>query len=1352
MCEGPRAFDESTDSPGDYVTDSPLGKEPTLPPTHRLSPDEFEDFTERLLSAHRYCAEPLRRVARVERWGRRGDKQDGIDFEGTWSDGKSAAWQCKRYDSLSASDVRRVVAECTFEADEYYLTYSGEASSAARYEIRNHDKWQLLDRRGLGRMLDDLPLHKRRQVLDATWGIPVRKQLLNVTAEDALLPIEDFAAGRRDPNNFLNDRGPLIGRAEELAAFDSFLDRAGDWPPVILVTGPGGRGKTRLVSHSLENYSQNNPTVPVLCLSTGRLWDSDVLRELPHTPSIIWVDDAHRDPRSLGPLLHYAQRTAGTQLIFAARLSGRDQVRAALIESGVRTGQIQEIRIGELGRVQARELVRSLTEGLELSVAFTEHLVQQAQDSPFVAVLALNMVRSGELNGHLALDQGFRDQILLRYQTILTDNLDDFSGRTVRQMLALFAALGPVDDEDDALRSSMARFCQLDLGSFLRLVELLKDRGVLVTRSSFTRVAPDVLADQVLERESAVNGYDTGFASQLWEAFGATCRERLVVALSELDWRLRGQGGPTIIGRVETALHDEISGADLASLIGTLQALEPLGYTQPHLLISLLEVVRSRTAAYKSDTPISTMPTAGTDGDLHELVRQGAGLPPRTVADVEHRLSKLYGRCASNAPEVLEQALDALWELRRRDKRPTNPYPDHPARVVTEGLGNLGDLPGPSFPRRISDRVKTWLTEPATPFDADTPLFALKPLLAKEGSRYVATSRREISINPFLVSPTAVRPLRQAVRETLGVQASGQDMRRAGAAVRLLGDALRPPHGMFGQVITDEQVKAWEDDDLETLEVLAASANSTGSAVVRRLIRHQVEWCAEFSRSAKVRCNALALLIDLDGRGDDLAETLLGGYWGLSSDYKGRKVPSLTEMEALIAEELERKSSQTEEENQAEHSATVRARISVRDTERAERMNRVVHSLIALGENDVALDVVEESCRDIQQSSADGAPAPGLEALLRALSTADPLLGSKMVRAIASRPEGPLDNGLATLLGGWGNQDDGSLSEWLREFSSERAGVRQAVAVAFDQYRWAEKGSPFLDVFFTGITDVDDVTRNRFLQGSHQLLAIRPAQTVELLLKTDMSSLTATRVLQAAALYDGLEWGQSLDEQGALAVLKLLPRANWNDETVQHVCAGIAQNFPEAVLHHFMSYEPSDQLPFEVAGMAEAFNHNQSQLAKWLIERAREPYEPRATVVAGLAMSSGITSSQAQVLADAIQTLDSDALINLTDLLHEVPIWALQQPLLARKVLAHALTFGAEVAELMRVRMTDATHVRVAGIDNGASEDLEHALSLATTAAAAEDSEALRRIYEDAGSYIAEQIHQIKARFNEEFG
>lgn len=1330
------------------MTSSQPGRDPNLLPTTGLSPDEFEDFTERLLSAYRSCAEPLRRIERVERWGRRGDKQDGIDFEGTWSDGKTAAWQCKRYDRLTVAHVKRAVEDCSFDADEYYLTYSGEASPAARYEMAKHDKWQLLDRRGLGRMLDDLPLHKRRQVLDTTWGVPTRKQFLRLAAEDAFLSIEDYAVGRRDLSNLLNDCGPLVGRTDELDGMASSLDRSGDWPPVILVTGPGGRGKTRLVTHALENYSDLNPMIPVLCLSPGRIQGTEALHELPHTPAVIFVDDAHRDPRSLNPLLQYARRTTGTQLVIASRISGRDQVRAELIESGMRAPQIHEVHIGDMSRGQARELVKSLAEGLNLSLAFTEHLVEQAVDSPYVAVLALNMVRRGELSGHIGLDKGFREQILLRYQEILTGNLDGFDAHTIRRALAAYAAVGPVDDENVELRSTLARFCEINLSTYLRLVVRLKDRGVLVAHNGISRVAPDVLADQILEGESAIDGQDTGFASELWETFSVQCRTRLVVTLSELDWRLIRQGGPSIIGRVETALHEEIASASLAGLMGALTTLEPLSYTQPNLLIDLLEVVRRRLATSELGTASTDVQPAA--GSLYDHVRAAAGIPPLTATDLEHRLGKLYGQCASNAPDVLEKALDALWALRRRDTRATNPYSDHPARVLTEGLANLGERPDPSFPIRISERVEMWLAEPGLPHDVDTPMFALKPLLAKEGSRYVPTSRREISIRPFLVSPQAVRPLRESVKRILLVQASASEVRRAGAAVRLLGDALREPRGMFGQVISDDQIRAWEVDDKETLATLTAAANATESAVIRRLIRRQVEWSAEYSRSPSVRSAALALLINLDERADDLAEVLLGGF-GLSTDRKGQEVPSLAEMEALMASEKQRKDSLSEDEVQAEHSAYVSARIAIRDEERALRLDLVVHSLL-LDEPVTILDTVEQCCREIQLASATDTSVSGLQALLQSMAAAEPGLVGELVAAVASRPQGPLDDGLAVLLGAWAEHDEAKLLDWLDEFSSQREEVRHGVAMACGHYAWTERGDRFLNVVLTGAADVDDGVRNRFLQGSHRLLAKQPAKTVELLLGRDISRFSATHVLQGAADYDGLRWGQSLDEQGVVAVLNLLRRADWNDHTVQETFAGIAMNFPTAVLDHFLSYDPVEGLPFEVAGLAEAFDHSQSALVRWLIERAREPFKHQTMTITGLTMSSGMTSSQAAAIAEEVENLDSHTLLNLAQLLYDVPIWALQQPLVARELLTKATGLGTETAEAMRSRLSDAMRVHMVGTENGISEELDQALAVATQAAAAESTDGLRVLYEEAANLIAEQIADVGHRFNEEFG
>src|SRR5690348_11355889 len=107
---------------------------------HDLPTDEFptwqdfEDFIERLLSAHRFCSDDVDHVVRVERWGRPGDKQDGIDFEGAWSDGRTAAWQCKRLRRLPPAAVTQAVEDCTFTAERYFLVFSRDASTDARKE------------------------------------------------------------------------------------------------------------------------------------------------------------------------------------------------------------------------------------------------------------------------------------------------------------------------------------------------------------------------------------------------------------------------------------------------------------------------------------------------------------------------------------------------------------------------------------------------------------------------------------------------------------------------------------------------------------------------------------------------------------------------------------------------------------------------------------------------------------------------------------------------------------------------------------------------------------------------------------------------------------------------------------------------------------------------------------------------------------------------------------------------------------------------------------------------------------------------------------------------------------------
>lgn len=1328
-----------------------------LVPTPSLTSDEFEDFTERLLSAHRFCVEPLRHVSRVERWGRRGDKQDGIDFEGEFSDDVTASWQCKRYDKLTVSNVRDAMRECTFTADEHYLVFSGEASSAVRVEIAKHPKWQVLDQRSLGRLLDDLPLHKRRDVLDATWGVQKRKLLLEVPGEDAFLSLDTFTADRQDPNTVLNDLGPRVGRETELAALAVALDRSGDWPLVVLVMGPGGRGKTRLLVDALTQFQRDSPRIPVICLSPGRAFDAAALAELPHTPAVIVVDDAHRDPTAIASLLAYVRATSDTQLVLASRPTGTEPLRREITNARYAPIQVDTVTVDELTKKQARALVESLTDGLGLQLAVREYFADQAIDSPYIAVVGANLIRRGELTAPLAVDVGLRDQVLARYHEAVSGDLADSADRRV---LAVYAALGPVNEADEDLRTEIARFCGLKLVDLLRSSKRLHDRGVLVTRSGGTRVVPDVLADYILEGEAAVGQHDTGFTVELWEAFGSTHGKRLVVELAELDWRLARQCGPSVFAPVWTTVREELRTADHESLCRALGNLSGLAITQPRALIEVLEEIRQRldvtetvstnAAADESTEAIVTtsheVRNRATDAEQRDAepspesdLRARFGLEPVGVDDVRKRLPDLYGQCAANAPELLETALDALWALRRHDPRPTHQHPEHAERVLAARLADPGHLPEASFPARIVARVDAWLSESTDDQDVTTPMFALHPLLAKDGYRTVPENRHHISFQPFLVSPAWARPVRDAIRTTLRRYASGTDLRRSGGAVDLLGEALRQPRGMFGQSVTKVDVLAWEDDDLATLAVVAEAAQSTSSPVIRRRIRHRITWTSKYALSLPVRHAALTLLIELDERDDDLAELLLNNTGTGHPSRRGMAVPTLDEIEIAEAAQAERAAELTKEQLQAAQLEQAGQIVAARDAAHRVLLDGVIQNLTASSDPAHLVDTLNECAREIR--AVDPQCYPSLWSLWAHLGQSRPDLAAGIVREVATRPAGPLDENLDPLLNAWAQEDEAGVLAWLATLSEHRTEVRLAVATAFVHFAWTNRGTAFEEVHHRGAHDSDPSVRDRFLMGSHTLLKTRPAGTVELLLTGGISPPAATGALQRACGYNGTSWGCSLSGADAVAVLKLIDHTGWKDYTVQHIAAGIATTHPKLVLDHLTAaWRAGHPLPTEVAGFTQAFDERAEALIQWLIDQIQQPQPMDAATVIDLVMADGLTTRQAEHLSGAIDSLDGHGLLMVLTLLGEVATWPLRQPTLARNLIFRAREIGADVAGLVREQIINAMPLRGWGSVNGVSQDLEQARTLATQRVATEHDQELKQDFEQILEWIDDQI------------
>nr|MBS1901896.1 restriction endonuclease [Actinomycetota bacterium] len=1094
---------KSVSEPDEGITP---GRDSDLLPTPSLSPDAFEDFTERLLSAHRHVAPPARHVARVERWGRRGDKQDGIDFEGTWSDDRSAAWQCKRLDALTVPDVKKFIKDCTFTADEYYIVYSGEASRDARDEVKNHPGWAILDRRGLGQLLADLPLHLKRSVLDDTWGPVTRRQYLETPGEDSFIGVHTVHERRLDAGALLNDLGAPAGRADESTAIDRALDRTTDWPLVVLVSGRGGAGKTRLLVERLTQFQEENLGIQVLWLSPGRSIDADALRELPHTPAVIVIDDAHRLTDHLRALLEYAKHQPGTQIVLGSRGPGISTIRAQLVEADVRDHQVQAVSLKELTSAEGRALVDSLLEGMTPPFELRIFLAEQARRSPFLAVLTVNLLRAGKLSGPLNLDAGLREKVMVRYRDVVTDGIAAESQPAVRRMLATVAAVGTVNLTDADFRHRLSKFSGIPPMEMLRTIEKLREHDVLIGPDDATQYAVEMLGDQILEAEAVVGNVDTGFALELWDAFKTSHRTAILSGLGNLAWRL-GQIGRSVIVVVWTELEREVTAFDRDQLLDLIGSIRGLAYAQPEQIVELISRMIDRLDELHKIAP--TVPDVA--GEREKSLWFG----PATREAVDRALAPVVADAAVYNADVLEQVLEILWSLAEHDDRPPAQYPQHPLRLIADRLVNIGELPDPSYPARTVQAAQRWLAAYEPTAGLPSPLAALTPLLAKEGTTTEWENRRTLRFKPFLVSAGWARPVRDQIRSAL-VEAAADGSALAFEAVRMLGDALRPPMGMFGAVVPDTTMREWDDDDLATLDALAGIASRTSRPAIRRLIRQQVEWDGLYSKSAPVRRAALALITELDERPeDDLSDYLRnpGIDVGLTSR-RGIPVPSIDEVEILIESEADRP-----DDFETRYAAAQRTQIETRDA--------IAKRLWPPGEDALkGIHRLDEAARELTASGT--AVGESLHMLFAQVLSDRPDLAETLFRAVVEMQPGPLDDALPQLLDGLRIADEPSLVTLIDTYPEADPRVRTALGRATSNYDWLSHGPVYTALTDRGRVDEDPTVRRTFLTTVR--LDLDPIVAVQILIEADADEATVRAVIRSTMYHGEPDWSALLTE------------------------------------------------------------------------------------------------------------------------------------------------------------------------------------------------------------------------------
>ena len=738
----------------------------------------FQDFSRDFVAHELPGSDPYQ-------YGKRGEKQGGIDLAasdgaGTWG------FQCRHVKKFQPVDVRHCVEDASFPADQYVILLTSVASVRVRDEVAKYPKWRIWDRRDISAKIGDLAHDVSYRIVDRHFGPAYAAEFVAAAPPQALLQdATEYFAPAEHASRLLRYDWQTVGRASALVMLDEAIDA--DGIRVVLLPGRGGIGKT----HVLRELSRRSAGPGALRYLRRDSVSSEALTTALVPGTVLVVDDAHRrdDIREIVSALRAVPKA---RAILALRPWASAGVRAELTRADFDSTEIRELpELKELGRDETRSLSAQAL-GRRRS-GLIDALVAVSWDSPLVTVVGGQLIAEGLIDARL-LDrqEEFRRTALDRFETdLLRPIVDRVGAPNAHRLTEFLAAVGPLRLENRALVEAAADFLKIDAPTFITVVGLFEEAGVLLRRGRLLRITPDVLADHILYRACVTAGGDaTGYADAVFDAVADASLETVLANLAELDWRQAKTKGPDVFSGIwDRVLARMAERPDQRFVL--LRQLPHLAYTQPGRVLDLVEGVLAGAAHNETEPP----------DDLRRA------LP-----------AMLRGACYSL--EHLPRALQALWLLGRDDARPTNQHPDHAMRVLEEVAG-YGPRKPIDFGWRVLDTVRAWVAEPDAFAHAHSPLDVLDPLLAKSGHESWWTGAA-VEMRGFIINEKATRPLRDGVIALLDDLSKDERVDVRLRVVKTVGEALHGPVGYFGQPVTEEARVQWQAEEKRLLGILEA--------------------------------------------------------------------------------------------------------------------------------------------------------------------------------------------------------------------------------------------------------------------------------------------------------------------------------------------------------------------------------------------------------------------------------------------------------------------------------------------------------------------------------------------------
>lgn len=797
-------------------------------PLHFLRPDSFENF----------CADFLDRYYRdlggvANRFGGTGSKQHGIDIEVRGPSFGVHSFQCKRVDEFGAQKVHTAVAAQTYNADLKVLLLSNIASPRAREAIVLHAGWQLWDRVDISAKFRQLPMVDRRDLVD-TYFRGSRQALLGEPEAGPFLTPTEFFKGFVEPGRYFTHGWELVGRQDELQQLigllkdDSFL--------VTMLLGAPGNGKTRVLREVVDLVKGERPEVAVRFVSPTEDVKAQHLEELGQGAKMLIVDDAH-DREDLSLLMRYASAPENkAKLLLALRPYGRAMVRNQASLAALDSRQVATVELRARTKEDGKALAAYVLHECKGPVGAAEAIAELTYLTPLVTVLAAQIVAKENLAPELiGNSENFQEHVLARLEKIIAGQIVTGSDvPKLQSVLRMVALLQPVVFDDPGLLNVLREVEGLEQEDVQRLLRLLSEGGVLFKRGLRHRLAPDLLADSIIQRNFIdVNGAASTKVRQVFDLADSQYLKNLLVNLGRLDWRMHNGAtdSSTLLSSVENKLQwlNEYHNPHI-------EAVEAVAYYQPRLAL--------------------------------EFAR-------RLIADGHGDVSGVCGmvRNAAFNFEYLEDACVLLWRAGKSDARPLHQQPSHGIRILKE-LAEFAPQKPVEYVEKVVDFALDLLKVPSALHGVYTPFSILEGALRTDMEE-MSSSGRTFTITRYRLDLDLAADVRARVIDAIVSSLVDSSPRKAFLAAELLSEALRSP------MHDDEEEGAWNVMHAKLLErVRDVLENAEVHPVVLMRAALSVSWHALYNKDAVCQSRADAILALLNRNLPTKVVRLIADAWG----------------------------------------------------------------------------------------------------------------------------------------------------------------------------------------------------------------------------------------------------------------------------------------------------------------------------------------------------------------------------------------------------------------------------------------------------------------------------------------